>query len=160
MMILTSLMNLGWSHEILRSSFNIFRGTAHFKVSVSDSGRGPWEEIISGKLWDYRTTHGVGKHVRGNPSPAKTENFKIDPPVEAEYVRFDCLSWYGDGCALQYFGVFDVSDPPVGGEHGKIMSRCHDLWKLNYCMKSIKNEISNCSTLCLSNSLFYLQNVA
>ena len=105
-----SLMNLGWSHGILRDSFNIFRGTARFKVSVSDSGRGPWEEIVSGRLW--------------------TETFKIKPPVEAEYVRFDCLSWYGDGCGLQYFGVFDVTHHNAGDKHGKIVSRTMSYMKI------------------------------
>ena len=50
--------------------------------------------------------------------------------MEAEYVRFDCLSWYGDGCGLQYFGVFDVTHHNAGDKHGKIMSRTMSYMKI------------------------------
>ena len=55
--------------------------------------------------------------------------------MEAEYVRFDCLSWYGDGCGLQYFGVFDVTHHNAGDKQGKIMSRTISYMKIELIYK-------------------------
>ena len=75
-----------------------FRGTKSFAVSVGASEDGPWKEIKSGTLEDPR-------HHGQSLNPQESEIFHIDR-VLAHYIMFNCTSYYGVGCVLQYIEVF------------------------------------------------------
>ena len=70
-------------------------GTKDFTVSVSVSQNGPWQDIKTGTLDDPRIEEGI---------PQDTETFQVQAVV-ARYVKFDCTSYYGLSCGLQYIGV-------------------------------------------------------
>ena len=74
-------------------------GTKEFTISVSDNETGPWKEIISGLLADPR------QH-EGSLNPQESEIFPVNP-VLAHYVKFSCISYYGNGCVLQYIEAFE-----------------------------------------------------
>ena len=57
----------------------------------------PWVEIKSGTFVDPR------EH-EGPYNPQELESFQIDP-VMAQFIKFSCISYYGEGCALQYINV-------------------------------------------------------
>ena len=57
----------------------------------------PWVEIKSGTFVDPR------EH-EGPYNPQELESFQIDP-VMAQFIKFSCTSYYGEGCALQYINV-------------------------------------------------------
>lgn len=69
------------------------RGTRAFKVFLSTGAYGPWRLVVSSELPDSR---------RMNPVPAKEYTFY---PIKARYVRFQLVSYWGEGGGLQYFGV-------------------------------------------------------
>ena len=57
----------------------------------------PWAEVKSGTFVDPR------EH-EGPYNPRELESFQIDP-VMAQFIKFSCISYYGEGCALQYINV-------------------------------------------------------
>lgn len=65
---------------------------------MSESHDGPWMDIKRGTFKDPRYT--------GEPyNPQELETFVINE-VSAQYVKFNCTSFYGLGCVLQYIGVY------------------------------------------------------
>ena len=70
------------------------RSMGEFKVSLSDSSDGPWEEVVGWTLEDSRkeTDH----------LPVKKFPFK---EKKATFVKFNQISYYGYGGGLQYFAV-------------------------------------------------------
>jgi len=70
------------------------RGTKQFSVSLSQSSKAPWEEVLQATLADPRD--------HADPLPLQTFRF---PEMSARFVQFNLLSWYGWGGGLQYFTV-------------------------------------------------------
>ena len=91
------LHNLGKVTVFISSS-----GTKGYTVSVSEEENGPWTEVKSGTFTDPRL------HA-GQYNPQTSESFFFTPVV-AQFVKFSCTSYFGQGCALQYIGVSD-SEP-------------------------------------------------
>ena len=65
-----------------------------FKVFLSDSSEGPWEEVVHQTLEDSRQ--------QSDPLPLQTFPFT---ERSAKFVRFKAISHYGRGAGLQYFAV-------------------------------------------------------
>jgi len=74
------------------------RGTNEFKVYLADSEDGPWTEVLHDYLEDPRNT---------NPAEASVPPrvFYLPNPTCGQYVRFQIISWYGEGGGLQYFST-------------------------------------------------------
>ena len=68
------------------------RATGAFKVYLAPAEAGPWTEVLSEELEDPRQD--------ALPLPLLTFAF---PPMEARFIRFNVVSWYGHGGGLQYF---------------------------------------------------------
>jgi len=72
------------------------RATREFQVFFSESSRGPWALVLSASLPDSRNV---------NPVPMSTFNI---PPVSARFVKFNLVSYWGQGGGLQYFHVIKL----------------------------------------------------
>ena len=68
------------------------RSMKEFKVSLSMTEKGPWEEVVHRKLRDSRN------HT--DPLPVQVFSFN---GRNAKFLKFDMLSFYGKGGGLQYF---------------------------------------------------------
>ena len=68
------------------------RVTKEFKVSGSLSENGPWETLVEDQLND----------TTGNKL-ASLLNFTFERPVEIQFLKFDLVSFWGNGGGLQYF---------------------------------------------------------
>ena len=92
----------------IRNSYNggyhYSTGSKGLKIMIGNSNTGPWMEFDSGEL--------------ENPIPYGTAGdiipmieFKGNSMMQGRYVKYECLTWYGYGCSLQYIGVAQA----VGG---------------------------------------------
>ena len=70
------------------------RSMKEFKVFLSDSSEGPWEEVVHQTLEDSRQQE--------DPLPVQTFSFS---ERTARFVKFNQISYYGLGGGLQYFTV-------------------------------------------------------
>ena len=70
------------------------RSMKEFKVFLSDSSVGPWEEVVHQTLEDSRQ--------QADPLPVQTFPFS---ERTAKFVKFNQISYYGSGGGLQYFAV-------------------------------------------------------
>ena len=70
------------------------RSMKEFKVFLSDSSTGPWEEVVHQTLEDSRQ--------QTDPLPIQTFPFS---QRTAKFVKFNQISYYGQGGGLQYFTV-------------------------------------------------------
>ena len=70
------------------------RSMKEFKVFLSDSSEGPWEEVVHQTLEDSRQ--------QDDPLPVQTFSF---PERTARFVKFNQYSYYGASGGLQYFAV-------------------------------------------------------
>ena len=70
------------------------RGTKEFKVFVSESSEGPWEQVVHQTLEDSRN--------QPDPLPLLTFPFH---DLKARFVKFNQISFHGDGGGLQYFAI-------------------------------------------------------
>ena len=77
------------------NGFGRDRSTKEFKVYISLSSSGPWNEVVHETLEDSRQ--------HSDPLPVQT--FPLCADSEARYVKFNLISWYGHGGGLQYFAV-------------------------------------------------------
>ena len=71
------------------------RATGAFKVHLAQAEAGPWTEVLSEELEDPRK----------DPLPLPLLTFTF-PPVQARFIRFKLISWYGPSGGLQYFSPF------------------------------------------------------
>ena len=71
------------------------RATGAFKVYLALAEAGPWTEVLSEELEDPRQ----------DPLPLPLHTFTF-PPVQARFIRFKLISWYGPSGGLQYFYPF------------------------------------------------------
>ena len=80
-------------------SLLVFRGVKGFIVEMSDSTDGPWTKIVEGEFSD----------------PSREEDiteFPLREPQTGQFVNFRCVSWYRQGCLLQYIGFgLDFEEP-------------------------------------------------
>ncbi len=65
----------------------------------SKNKNGPWEEILDETLLDSRN----------QPNPLDLQSFSFEA-VTAGFVKFEVLSWYGNGGGLQYFNIEKSGD--------------------------------------------------
>ena len=70
------------------------RSTKEFKVFLSKEKSGPWEEVIHSSLKDSREA----------ADPLPIERFSFAERF-AKFVKFELLTFYGNGGGLQYFHV-------------------------------------------------------
>ena len=71
------------------------RSMKEFKVFLSsDSSAGPWEEVVHQTLEDSRR----------QPDPLPLQTFPFTQR-SAKFVKFNQISYYGNGGGLQYFAV-------------------------------------------------------
>ena len=70
------------------------RSMKEFKVFLSDSSEGPWEEVVHQTLEDSRQ--------QADPLPVQTFSFS---ERTAQFVKFNQISYYGNGGGLQFFAV-------------------------------------------------------
>ena len=75
----------------LRKNYNGWR-TKKFRVSGSLGESGPWNTLVEEELVDV-------------DGPAPLLEFVFDKPEEVQFLKFDLLSFWGDGGALQYFAA-------------------------------------------------------
>jgi len=73
--------------------------TKNFKISGSTNEDGPWETLVEDQL----------PYTRGEA--ASLLNFTFDKPVEIKFIKFDLISYWGLGGALQFFAAI----PATGG---------------------------------------------
>ena len=77
------------------------RSMKEFKVFLSDSSQGPWEEVVHKTLKDSRQ--------QSDPLPVQTFPFS---EKTARFVKFKQISYYGYGGGLQYFTLTLSSATP------------------------------------------------
>ena len=70
------------------------RSMKEFKVFLSDSSTGPWEEVVHQTLEDSRQQE--------DPLPVQTFSFS---ERTARFVKFNQISYYGSTGGIQYFAV-------------------------------------------------------
>ena len=78
----------------LRKNYNGWR-TKKFRVSGSLGESGPWNTLVEEELVDV-------------DGPAPLLDFVFDKPEEVQFLKFDLLSFWGDGGALQYFAAISA----------------------------------------------------
>ena len=71
------------------SGYNGWR-TKEFRVSGSLGESGPWNTLLEKELVD---------------GPATLLEFNFDKAEEVQFIKFDLVSFWGDGGALQYFAA-------------------------------------------------------
>merc|ERR1719510_2513211 len=95
------------------------RSMKEFKVFLSDSSEGPWEQVVHQTLEDSRQQE--------DPLPVQKFSFS---ERAAQFVKFNQISYYGHGGGLQYFavtsGCSEVS--VVRGDHGTWNGHPEDSW--------------------------------
>merc|ERR1711915_531155 len=72
-------------------------GTEEFKVYLGETENGPWTEVLHDKLDDARKTN-------QNLTSVPAQVFSINPTC-GKFVKFEIISWYGEGGGLQYFST-------------------------------------------------------
>ena len=70
------------------------RSTKEFKVLVSKTGNGSWDEVVHKTLRDSRFL----------PDPLPLKKFTFAEHI-VKYIKFELLSFYGNGGGLQFFNV-------------------------------------------------------
>merc|ERR1711971_368484 len=75
--------------------------TKAFKISGSMNENGPWETLVEDQLDD---TRGIA---------ASLFNFTFEKPVEIQFIKFDLISYWGAGGALQYFAAILATSGPT-----------------------------------------------
>ena len=68
--------------------------TREFRVSGSLNENGPWETLVEDELEDSRD------------KAAPLFDFTFKKPVEIQFIRFDLVSYWGKGGALQHFAAY------------------------------------------------------
>ena len=58
---------------------------------------GPWKTLVEDQLIDTRF------------KAASLLNFTFDQPVEIQFLKFDLVSYWGDGGGLQYFAAIPAT---------------------------------------------------
>ena len=69
-------------------------GTKEFRLSGSLNRNGPWQILLEEELED--TTNNQYPNI---------QNFSFTEPVEVQFLKFDLVSFWGQGGALQYFAA-------------------------------------------------------
>ena len=93
------------------------RSSKEIKVSISSYPAGPWSEVVYETLEDSRD--------QSDPLPVLTFPLSTDEEVTARFVKFNLISWYGEGGGLQYFAV----------KKGEKPTRCHCVTMSNQTRK-------------------------
>jgi len=93
------------------------RGTNEFKVYLADSENGPWTEVLHDFLDDPRNTNATEASV-----PPRV--FNLPNPTCGQYVRFQIISWYGNGGGLQYFSTCPLK---CEDEYNLYLNKCYQL---------------------------------
>ena len=86
------------------SNFNIlhahfYRGSKDFSVSIGHTQNGPWTKILDGSFPDLRNETEEGYAVI---VPLTVIRRRV--PQVGRFIKYQCDTWWGDGCALHYLG--------------------------------------------------------
>ena len=65
---------------------------------MANTSKGPWTAVAHGT---FRDPLPAGQ----NGVPAEKQVKRLIEPVYGQFVQYQCLSWYGSGCALHYIEV-------------------------------------------------------
>jgi len=71
------------------------RSTKRFRLSVSQSQAGPWQNVLETTLVDSRR--------QNDPLPLQLINLQAE--ATGQFLKFELLEWYGLGGGLQYFDI-------------------------------------------------------
>ena len=71
--------------------------TRQFRVSGSMDQNGPWETLVEDELEDSRD------------KAASLFDFTFKKPVKIQFIRFDLVSFWGTGGALQHFAAYPAT---------------------------------------------------
>ena len=105
-------------------------GTKNFRISGSMNETGPWETLVEDQLVD---TRGVA---------ASLQSFTFDKPVEIQFIKFDLISYWGDGGGLQYFAAI----PATSKKHQFCMYDVNNNFSSNYIYNYNRNYKYNYNT--------------
>ena len=72
--------------------------TKGFKVSGSRNENGPWQPLVENELEDTSEF-----------KPASLLNFTFDNPVQIQFLKFEVVSYWISGGALQYFAAIPLT---------------------------------------------------
>ena len=72
------------------------------KVYLADSENGPWTEVVHDILDDPTK-------INATEASVPPRYFNLAKPTCGQYVRFQIISWYGNGGGLQYFSTCPLS---------------------------------------------------
>ena len=81
------------------------RATKEFRVSGSMNENGPWETLVEDQLVDT-----------SGDTAASLLNFTFEQTVEAQFLKFELVSFWGNGGGLQYFAAI----PATSKEHQSV----------------------------------------
>ena len=79
--------------------------TKEFTVSGSLNKDGPWLILAEGRLAYY-----------SGSKPATLRKLKLDKAVEVQFLKFDLVSYWGNGGGLQYFAAILTTGIKVNSE--------------------------------------------
>ena len=71
--------------------------TDQFQIFGSTNENGPWKMLADYHLADTRS------------KPAPLLNFTFDEPVEIQFIKFELVSYWGNGGGLQYFAAIPAT---------------------------------------------------
>ena len=73
----------------------------NFRLSVANAIEGPWKLSLDQELRDSRQ--------QKDEDPHRLQVLLLDTKVTVQFVKFELISWYGNGGGLQYFTVIPES---------------------------------------------------
>ena len=83
----------GFQIKPMGKGVNRWGATKEFRVSGSKNENGPWQTFVEGHLND----------TMGKAAPLL--NFNFEEPAEIQFIKFDLVSFWGAGGAIQYFAA-------------------------------------------------------
>jgi len=101
------------------------RGTKEFKVYLADSENGPWTEVVHDILDDNEIYNNIlDEKINATEASVPPQYFQLPKPTCGQYVRFQIISWYGNGGGLQYFSTCPLK---CEDEYDLYLNKCYQL---------------------------------
>ena len=67
------------------------------RLSTGETESGPWTQVLDKELEDSQQQQ--------DDDPSRLQMIALDKETEAQFVKFDLISWWGRGGGLQYFDI-------------------------------------------------------